>query len=121
MAQRWDILLQTWQQFNAVLGNAEMSVKPRHDDSSKSNKMYHMIQAIAVKDRVLPQVDHEPNVPIDALKPADVYAKQSDIAHLKQLMLEIVVQMQAAKPALPSLNLKREFKKHVYSPFMTRK
>ena len=121
MAQRWDVPLQRWQQFNIVLDNVDMFVRPRHDDSSKSNKMYHMVQAIAVKDRVLPEIDHEPNVPIDSLKPADVYANQSDIAHLKQLMAEIVVQVLAEMPALQNLKLKRESKKHVYSPLMTRK
>ena len=44
---------------NIVMDNVDMPVKPHNDDADKFNKMHHMVQAIAVKDRVFTQTEDD--------------------------------------------------------------
>ena len=124
LAGRWDVSLRTWPQFNIVMDNVDMLVKPRHDDSSKSNKMYHMVQAIAVEDRVLTQADddsRQPAISIATLKPTDVYPDQSDTAFLRGLFINKVIQLLGEMPALQNLELTKKPKHHIYSKLMSKK
>ena len=105
------------------MDNVDMLVKPRHDDSSKSNKMYHMVQAIAVKDRVLTQADDDssqPAISVERLQLTDVYPDQSDQESLRGLFIDMVIQILGEMPALQNLDLTKPHK-HMYSTQMSTK
>ena len=56
LASRYDLELKEWiadgTKFSIVLDNVDSYVKPRRETKDKGNVMYHMVQAIAVADRV---------------------------------------------------------------------
>lgn len=124
MAKRYDAHLKNWPQFSIVVDNVDMLVRPRREDSSKSNKMYHMVQAIAVKDRVITQIDDNsrlPTVSVQNIKPADVYPQQEDVKQLTELMISTVVRVLGEMPALEHLKLDQIPNIHKFSSQTSRK
>lgn len=123
MAQRYDIPMKSWEEFSIVLDNVDIYVKPRQETASKSNTMHHMVQAIAVKDRVLSELTNssrQPLVEIEKLKPADIYPTADDKETIKMLMYDKVKEIISKMPAAAALDIKIQYT-HQFSAEMKTK
>lgn len=125
IATRYDMEMKTWEQYNIVLDNVDIYIKPRRETASVSNKMFHMVQAIAVKDRVLTQKNdksRQPLVNVDELLPHHAYPTDNDHKELQTLLrhkLEFII---TQMPGLGHLAGKTQTKKHhKYSDEMKKK
>ena len=123
MARRYNVCMESWSQFSLVIDNVDIYVKPRRETADHSNTMHHMVQAIAVKDRVITSINNStrlPMVPLKDITPADVYPNVDDISALRVLMVEETVALLGQMPALRKLNIKRQGT-HEYSWAQKRK
>lgn len=108
MAERYDASMKTWKEFNIVLDNVDIYVKPRREASNRSNTMHHMVQAIAVKDRVLTTKTNEnrqPMVDIENLQPSHVYPTANDRKAVEQLMCDKIIDVLVEMPAVAKLGI----------------
>jgi hypothetical protein len=85
--------------------------------------MNHMVQAIAVSERVKPDasISQAARIPIDDLKARDVYPTQSDDITLKEMMVAKVLEIIARLPALKEVPLKSPSESHKYSAETSKK
>lgn len=121
MAARYDIPMNSWREFSIVLDNVDIYVKPRQETATKSNTMHHMVQAIAVEDRVFS--DHlrrQSLVDIDKLKPSVIYPTTQDQQAVRKLMFNKVLEILGTLPAAADLNIKVDHS-HKYSAEMKKK
>lgn len=108
MAKRYDASMKTWNQYSIVLDNVDIYVKPRREASDKSNTMHHMVQAIAVEDRVLSEVtdsSRQPIVNIENIQPSHVYPTDNDREAIEKLMCEKVVEILGEMPGVAKLDI----------------
>lgn len=116
-------LAQLENQYCVVLDNVDIYVKPRRETKDKSNTMHHMVQAIAVEERVQPplSVSRVPSIPVADIEPEDVYPTVDDGNVMKQLMYWKVVEILKEMPALKGVPLNLPSKRHLYTAEMSRK
>lgn len=125
IAKRYNVELQTWPDFCVVFDNVDAMIKPRRQTAEKQNVMTHMVQAIAVKDRVLPPdlsdpSSNKPNIAIEDVKPADLYPTPQDDLALSKLMVQMVLEVWSEMPALASHDLV-EHRPHQYTEYTSKK
>lgn len=123
LAGRFDAELQHWNDFSIVFDNVDMMVKPRREAADKSNQMYHMVQAIAVQDRVVAEpgaCSKDPKTEVESITPQHVYPDNKDDKELRQLMVSAVVRILREMPALQTVEVAEE-PPHRYTPQTSKK
>lgn len=104
-------------EYSIVFDNVDILTRPRRESAKVSNKMHHMVQAMAVQERVKVPEKKPPAIPIDSIKPGDVIAKAEDEQQLRRLMVDYVKRiLQQECPGISSLTLEPE--EHQYSHLM---
>lgn len=123
IAKRHKVDMDDWKEFGVVLDNVDVYVKPRKESSEKTNKMHHMVQAIAVEERVSPPADASkaPAINVDSIEPTDVYPSTGDELHLRQLMYTKILEMLTQIPALKDVPVELPSEEHPFSLFTSRK
>lgn len=126
LSSRTNFDLQHWiaqkTEFGIVFDNVDVLVRPRMESSNKSNNMFHMVQAIAVKERVVAQhTDRGPLVLVDDLKPSHVVPSMIDYTNMKRMLVNEVMTIWSTIPALQRLKLPIESEKHTYSHLMSKR
>ena len=82
--------------YGIVVDNVDLMTKPYHDKTEKSNTLHHMVQAIAVEERVRPSKylrRKEHDKPVEDLKPADGVQTTQDTAKLLKMMVGKVTEI----------------------------
>ena len=124
LAKREHVDLSHWEesalQFGIVFDNVDILMRPRRESSKKANTMYHMVQAIAVQERVKADEKGPPLISIDNIKPSDVMVSSSDSAAMKDLMVQRVVHILAELPRLAAADITLASEKHQYSEQMSK-
>lgn len=126
LANRYDELLKQWdselKEYSVVLDNVDMLTKPRREMAEKGNRMNHMVQAIAVEERVQPSADNSSQeVNVEEIRPTDVYPTSSDKLQLKEMMVKRLVAIWSELPAMKNVPLDRSVVTHKYTPQMSQK
>lgn len=120
MAARYDIDLAKWQEFGIVLDNVDMFVRPRYETSARSNTMHHMVQAIAVEERVPPISESQtPTIAVDRIQPADVIPSLSDAQRVRELMVNEILRIWTQIPALRDTEFEKADERHTYTEEMS--
>lgn len=125
LAERHHVDLSQWVQqsleYSIVFDNVDIMMRPRRESSVNCNKMHHMVQAIAVQERVKNVEKSPPLISIDEITPADVMVTSSDEKILKDIMVEQVKKMIAQCPGLAAVKVPLANEEHEYSEAMTKK
>ena len=128
MGKRVDVLIAKWdaqlKNYGIVVDNVDIMTKPRRDKTEKSNTMHHMVQAIAVEERVRPREDlrsKEQDIQVEDLKPADVVPTTQDTAKLLEMMVGKVTEIWSKIPALKGVKLTLPDESHQYTEQMSKK
>lgn len=127
MATRYNVMLDKWKaelrEYSVVIDNVDIFVRPRRESKGKTNIMNHMVQAIAVDERVAPALDanNAPEIPIQDIKASDVYPTSTEDCALKEMMVSKVLQMIAQIPALKEVAMTLPSETHKYTPQTSKK
>lgn len=108
-------------EFAVVFDNVDMYVKPRMESKSKSNTMSHMVQAIAVQERVEAKDKGEPHTYIDDIKASELVPTAREMEKMRRLMVDEVLRVWSAIPGLKDVKLELRDETHEYSTFMKKK
>lgn len=121
MAKRYNVDLNKFVEFGIVLDNVDMYVKPRAETAKTSNTMHHMVQAIAVEERVQPSVSDSncPAIPVENIQPKDIIPSLSDSERLKELMVKEVLRIWSEMPALKNVDFEEAEETHQYTAQMS--
>lgn len=124
IASRFNIDLNRWvshdHQFSIVFDNVDIFIKPRMESSFKTNTMYHMVQAMAVKDRVRTAISDRspPYINLDNIEPSDLLPSETDVSELSSLMVNEVLKVWSEIDCLKGVKLPLVSKQHRYSSEM---
>lgn len=127
LAKRYNLDLMEWikqnKGFAIVFDNVDVFTKPRSASASKSNTMFHMVQAIAVKERVEATGSDlgPPHITVENIKPADVIPSEGDYSNLKGLMVNEVLKIWSEIPGLQKVKMPMKSEKHKYTHMMNKK
>lgn len=122
MASRYAVDLDTWDEFGIVVDNVDIFVKPRREMSTKTNQMFHMVQAIAVEERVQASIlDNAPAISVDKIQPDDVLPSETDKSRVRNLMCSKVIQIWSTMPALKDIDVAPPQEHHQYSEHMSKR
>lgn len=98
MAANYDIPLRKMREegrpYVVVFDNVDKYIRPRHQSSTSSNKMVHMVQAIAVAERVnrspQPHVPDEPEIQLEEINKQHLLPSTDDEASVRAMMVHQV-------------------------------
>ena len=110
--------------YGVVVDIIYIMTKPRRDKTEKSNTMHHMVQAIAVEERVRPSEDlrsKEHDIQVEDLKPADVVPTTQDTAKLLEMMVGKVTETWSKISALKGVKLTLPDESHQCTEQMSKK
>lgn len=129
IADRYDLELIQWrkqcEEYGIVFDNVDLLVRPRRETQSTANTMYHMVQAMAVKERVTTTgtgLDTtSPATTIDTIQPENVIPSNDDYRSIRSLMINQVLKIWAEMPCMTSLKLPILSEQHEYSDVMKKR
>lgn len=126
LANRYDELLKKWDQqlveYGIVIDNVDIMTRPRRQKEGKSNVMHHMIQGIAVQERVstAPQ-EIQQTMSVEDVKPEDIYPTEAEHQQLRDKMVSEVIRIWSNLPALKEVPVTLRPETHTHTAEMTRK
>lgn len=127
LAKRYDVVLNKWDSelanYGIVLDNVDIMTRPRREKADVSNTMHHMVQAIAVEERIKtdPIYRLRQEIPVENISPADVFPTAADDVKLQKMMVRMVLEVWSKIPALKCIELQLPDDTHQYTPQMAQK
>ena len=124
---RSDTKVKKWQtekkQFGIVLDNIDVYVKPRRETAGKHNTMFHMVQAIAVQERIQPGREDQipPIIRIDEVSPEHVLPTDTHIERLHELLVDQVLKIWKGMPQFSDAAIHTNSEEHRYTSKMKKK
>lgn len=124
LANQHHSMLAKWsaqkEQYAIVFDNVDIHIKPRQQSQNTSNTMHHMVQSMAVKERVQSSKTGGPSVNVMQIQPHHLLPTTADHSTLKTLMIDQLLKIWKEMPAMQTV-ITPSSEKHPYTHRMKMK